>query len=149
MRYGKDARRRPCRKDLEHPCRCSASKEREVQGVPFAEDWHGEDNTAFGQGRSTEICQKAIAGIGDRYMKNLPQPNNHLENRLDYFSDKKSIDEHSKNGNDLVEFLNGLNKKEQKRIRDIYGQRPLELKRFCRYAMANRFKNILPWEKEI
>lgn len=119
------------------------------KGVPFAEDWHGEDNTTFGQGRSTEICQKAIAGIGDRYMKNLPQPNNHLESRLDYFSDKKSIDEHSKNGNDLVEFLNGLNKKEQKRIRDIYGQRPLELKRFCRYAMANRFKNILPWEKEI
>ena len=35
--YGKDARRRPCRKDMDHPFRCSASKEREVQSEPFAE----------------------------------------------------------------------------------------------------------------
>ena len=119
------------------------------KGVAFAEDWHGEDNTTFGQGRSTEICQKAIAGIGDRYMKDLPQPNNHLESRLNFFSDKKSIDEHTKNRNDLIAFLNGLDQTEQKRIRGIYGQQQLELKRFCRYAMANRFKNILPWEKEI
>ena len=118
-------------------------------GVPFAEDWHGEDNTTFGQGRSTEICQKAIDGIGDRYMKDLPQPNNLLESWLDCFSDKKSIDMHTKNRNDLVEFLKGLDKKEQKRIRSIYGQHIFEPKRFCRYAMANNFKNILPWEKEI
>lgn len=117
--------------------------------VLFAEDWHGEDNTTFGQGRSMEICQKAIAGIGNRYMKELSQPNNHLESRLDFFSDKKSIDEHTTDGNDLIGFLKGLDQKEQKRIRGIYGQQQLELKRFCRYAIANRFKNILPWEKEI
>lgn len=118
--------------------------------IAYKSDWAGEDNTTFGQGRSTEICKKAIAAIRDRYMENMHQPNKQLEHKLDCFADKKSIDEKIDDANELIGFLRDLSSEEINKIRSIYAQPgKLNLKLFCRYVMAERFRSILSWEDEI
>ena len=120
-------------------------------GITYDEDWPSEDITTFGQGRSTEICKKTIATIRERYLEKLHQPNNQLEDLLDWFSDKKSIDEKQKNLKELTKFLEGLPEEKLERISKILSPHEItkDLELFCRYAMADRFKSVLSWNKEI
>lgn len=74
-------------------------------GVDFAEDWHGEDNTTFGQGRSLQICKDAVATIHDRYMPGLHQEDYELNMVFDNFSDKKKTDESVRKANALISVI--------------------------------------------
>jgi hypothetical protein len=126
--------------------------------IPYANDWCNEDNTTYGQGRSTEISEEAIAAIHDRYMPNLHQKNERLETKLKYFTDKKTIDEKTKDAIVLTEFLNGLKEKEKKIISDIFKKHNPSLtfppikaddqELFCKYAINDKFNNILSWEQD-
>lgn len=120
-------------------------------GITYENNWSSEDVTTFGQGRSTEICKNTIATIRDRYLEKLHQPNNQLEHMLDCFSDKKMIDEKQKNLRKLSEFLNGLTEYESEKISKIFSSHEItkDIELFCRYAVADRFKSVLPWDKEI
>ena len=130
-------------------------------GVIYAEDWQKEDNTTFGQGRSVDLCEKAVASIHDRYMPGLHQENKQLEFRLKSISDKKVIDEKTRDAKALVEFVEGIKRNTLKKIIMIFnhpeswmfdlttrlGVENLEL--FCQYALKNRFDHILSWDDEI
>jgi len=131
-----------------------------AKGVTYDEDWHQEDNTTFGTGRSLEISEKAADSIHDRYMSGMHQENKRLEFVLKSITSKKDIGEKTKDANDLVDYLNGLASKDQRQIYRIYnhpdrldfsytreGIDNLEL--FCQYALRNRFNNVLSWNKEI
>ncbi len=132
-----------------------------TKGVSYAEDWQKEDNTTFGQGRSADLCEKAVASIHDRYMPGLHQNNNQLVLSLKSMSDKKTIDESTRDANTLVDFIDGIGKKKLSIIMKIFNQpgswkfdlttkKGIEyLELFCQYAFKDRFKNILSWNEEI
>lgn len=132
-----------------------------TKGVSFAEDWQKEDNTTFGTGRSIEISKKAVDSIHDRYMSDLHQDNKRLDFLLKSITSKKDIDEKTIYAQSLKTFLKGLNKKDLKKIYDIYNHPDKwdfkqtetgidNLDFFCQYALNDRFKNVLSsWDDEI
>lgn len=122
--------------------------------VSFADDWQQEDDTTFGTGRSIEISKKAVDSIRDRYMSDLHQDNKRLDSLLKSITSKKDIDEKTRDAQSLTTFLKGVNKKDIKKIYDIFNHpdkldfRQTEagidnLDLFCQYALNDRFKNVL------
>ena len=126
-------------------------------GLTYTDDWCNEDNTTFGQGRSCEISEETIASIHERYLPHLHQENKKLENKLRFFSDKKTIDERLKDADDLIVFLKNL--KEKNKISAVFKKNNPslnfppknadELVLFCVYSLNDKFKNILPWDEDL
>ena len=64
-----------------------------AKGIAYDTDWTSDDITTTGTGRSLLMCKDAVASIHDRYMPDLHQHNEDLENVLDSISNKQKTKE--------------------------------------------------------
>lgn len=76
--------------------------------IDYVTDWAKDDITTLGPGRSLRLCQDAIATVHDRYMPELHQQNEGLEQLLNYFSDKKLLNESAQKATALAKCISKL-----------------------------------------